>query len=275
MLRTIAVALVLASVASSACAHDFWLQMKSYHVPVGASVPLTIQVGHGGARQRWSGQAERVVLLRAVGAKSVVDYRSALKQQDDSDAVLRFAEPGTQVVAFQTNDASSELPALRFNDYLKAEGLTPALDYRARTRTTEAPGRETYSRRAKALVQVGPTDPASDKRVTTPVGLTLEIVPERNPYMLGPKEPLPVRILYEGRPLAGALVKLTNLEFDARPIETHLSDANGRASFDVPRTGTWLINVIWTKKISGNAKADFDTVFSSLTFSFTNRFAQG
>ena len=51
-------------------------------------------------------------------------------------------------------------------------------------------------------------------------------------------------------------------------IAMHLSDAAGRASFAVPRTGTWLINVIWTKPIKGNPKADFDTTFSSLTFGY-------
>jgi uncharacterized GH25 family protein len=86
--------------------------------------------------------------------------------------------------------------------------------------------------------------------------------------MLAPTEELPVHVFYEGRPLAGALVKLTNLEFDVRPVAMRLSDAQGRASFSFPRTGTWLINVIWTKPISGNPNADFDTTFSSLTFGY-------
>lgn len=261
-------ALALASVAGSASAHDFWLQMKTYRVPVGAVVPLTIQVGHAAARQRWSGSLERVVGFRSIGPGGAVDLKGTLKQTEDADAVLRFSAPGTHVVAFESTRAMSDLPSIRFNDYAKLEGLTPALEYRARTKTSDAPGRESYSRRAKALVEVARLDAGDDRRVTTPLGMTLEIVPEKNPYALKPRELLPVRILYEGKPLPGALVKLTSLEFDAHPIATRLSDAAGRASFDVPRSGTWLINVIWTKRITGDPKADFDTTFSSLTFAF-------
>ncbi len=96
-------------------------------------------------------------------------------------------------------------------------------------------------------------------------------MPERDPYRLKPGQTLPVRIVYEGRPLAGALVKLTNLDFDTRPVEMHLSDRAGRAAFSVPHHGAWLINVIWTKPIRDNPKADFDTTFSSLTFGYSPR----
>lgn len=247
--------------------------MRTYRVPVGAVVPMTIQVGHAAARQRWSGSLERVVGLRSIGPAGTADLKGALKQTEGADAILRFPAPGTHVIAFESTRALSDLPSIRFNDYAKLEGLTPALDYRARTKTTDAAGRETYSRRAKALVEVGRLDAGDDRRVTTPLGMTLEIVPEKNPYALKPGELFPVRVLYEGKPLPGALVKLTNLEFDARPIATRLSDAAGRASFDVPRTGTWLVNVIWTKRITGDPKADFDTTFSSLTFAFSPKLA--
>jgi len=43
--------------------------------------------------------------------------------------------------------------------------------------------------------------------------------------------------------MAGALVKLTNLEDDASPFEVHLTDHDGRASFAMPNSGTWLLNV--------------------------------
>lgn len=253
--------------AAPAFAHDFWLQPLRFNLGPQASTPLTVLVGHGPFRSRWSGAVDRVVLLRSYGPNGAADQKSILHPSADKDGDIGFQAPGTYVLAFQSNYAESVLPFIRYNDYIKVEGLTPAIDERARTKTTEAQGREIYSRRAKALIQVG--DPKTPQPwVTKPIGLSLEIVPEKNPYALGPKEELPVRILYEGKPLAGALVKLTNLEFDIRPVAMHLSDADGRASFAVPRTGTWLINVIWTKPIKGDPRADFDTTFSSLTFGY-------
>ena len=49
---------------------------------------------------------------------------------------------------------------------------------------------------------------AAEAYVTRPVGLPLEIVPEKSPYDLAPNERLPVQVLYEGHPLAGATVTL-------------------------------------------------------------------
>ena len=261
--------LVLTAVACAApaIAHDFWLQPHDFRVDPGAVAPATLQVGHGPDRQRSPIPAERITALRSIGPDGAVDQRPGLHLGGpDEDARLRFDAPGTHVVALETNATVSNLPALRFNDYLKAEGLTPAIAWRARTGTADGPGREFYSRRAKAIVQVGPPGPDPQPHVTEPVGLTLEIVPEANPYTLKPHEPLPVRVVYEGRPLAGALVKLTNLDADERPIEIRLTDAAGRAAFTLPHAGSWLLNVVWTKPIPADRTADYVTVFSSLSF---------
>jgi len=82
----------------------------------------------------------------------------------------------------------------------------------------DADGSERYSRCAKSIVQVGPSGPGSQAQVSKPVGLPLEILPEANPYAVPRSATLPVRVIYAGRPLAGALVKLTNLKDDAFTI---------------------------------------------------------
>jgi uncharacterized GH25 family protein len=93
-------------------------------------------------------------------------------------------------------------------------------------------------------------------------------VPEANPYGVPRSASLPVRVIYAGHPLAGALVKLTDLNNDASPFEVHLTDHDGRANFTMPNAGSWLLNVIWTKVLPGSEETDFDTVFSSLSFGF-------
>lgn len=261
----------LAVAAAPVSAHDFWLQPARFSVPAGAVSPFTLQVGHGPFRQRSAIPVERITRVRSVGPGGAqLDLKSALRLGGpDRDGELRFSQPGLYVVALETdNHAQSRLPSLRYTDYLKAEGLTPALQLRERTHATGADGRESYSRRAKALLQVGPASAKPQSQATVPLGLTLEIVPERDPYALPFRDILPVRIIYEGRPLPGALVKFTNLEHDAAPLETHLTDGAGRAVFRTPRSGAWLLNVIWTKPVTGVPGIDFDTVFSSLSFGF-------
>lgn len=256
------------ALAAPAMAHDFWLQPRSFQSPGPAALPFSILIGHADFRQPWAPAPNRVAQFKSFGPDGAVDRRAEIRPIGPFAGLMRFTRPGTYVVAFQTTPIGSNLPAIRFNSYAELEGITPILAQRTRDRTIRTPGREIYSRRAKALVRIGGAQPAAASVVTRPLGLTLEIVPERDPYQLRPGERLPVRIFYRGRPLAGALVKLTNLDHDAKPVEQHRSDRAGRTSFAVPRTGKWLVNTIWSRPITGNPAADFDTTFSSLTFGY-------
>ncbi len=254
-------------------AHDFWLQPQRFWTAPGTAVPMTFLVGHGAARQRSSIGQDRFNVFRAVGPQGVIDYKSSLTIGKTNDAAPGFAQPGTYIVAFSTSNVPSDLPALRFNDYAATEGLTLALRQRTATNSTTKNGRELYSRRGKALIQVGPSGTGPAGYITTPVGLGLEIVPLLNPYALGKSQTLPVRILYQGRPLAGATVKLNNLAADAEPVEKHLTNANGEATFTARRSGDWQLNVVWSQPMANNRLADFLTTFSSLSFGFSGNAA--
>jgi uncharacterized GH25 family protein len=267
-LRAIAV-LPWLCVASPSVAHDFWLQPDAYWVEAARSTPFTLQVGHGPYRQRSPIPPRRIVRFEAIApGGAAIDIRNQLQLgQSSQDGAFQFLQPGTYVIALETdNRAQSHLPAIRFNDYLKVEGLTPALEQRTRTHRLDEDGSENYSRCAKAIVQVGPAEPATQSPTPKAIGLPLEIVPEQSPYATPRPASLPVHVIYEGRALAGALVKLTNLEHDEVPFEMHVTDATGRAVFTMPVSGSWLLNVIWTKVSPGSQETDFETVFSSVSF---------
>jgi uncharacterized GH25 family protein len=248
-------------------AHDFWLQPRTFRVDANATLPFTLEVGHGPLRQRSPIPMRRIERLDVIAPDgSTLDMRSRLHLGDDlGDGDAAFGKEGSYVIVLQTDDrAESHLPAIRFNDYLRAEGLTPALALRESTRRMDADGSENYRRIAKAIVQVG--DAPADAQVTRTLGLPLEIVPERNPCAMPRAATLPVRVDYEGLPLAGALVKLTDLANDAEPFEMRVTDAEGRAEFTLPAKGAWLLNVIWTKAKPAGGDTEFETVFSSLSF---------
>lgn len=256
--------------ASPADAHDFWLQPQVYWSPADASIPITLQVGHGAERQRSqirSSRIARVVAFAPDGATH--DMRPDLQLRGASgDGHLHVESLGTYVVVLETdNRGRSALPAQRFNKYAQDEGLTAALDYRQRTGKMTADAAESYRRVTKAIVQVGTVGEPSESHITAPLGLPLEIVPERNPYAASGGD-LPVRVFFEGQPLAGALVKLTRLEHDDAPVEERRTDSSGRANFSLTQSGTWLLNVVWTKPVTAPSDVDFDTTFSSLTFGF-------
>jgi uncharacterized GH25 family protein len=270
MLRTLSLLAMLAALPASG--HDFWVQPDSFRPAPDAVLPLTLQVGHGPYRQRSPLPVRRIIRFQDVAPDGTIsDLRTALHPGEaDEDGAVRLTAPGTHVLVLETDDrAQSHLPALRFNDYLTVEGLTPALELRRVRHGMDADGAETYSRRAKVLVRVG--SGGSRAQATRALGLTLEIVPEVDPYAEPRPADLPVRVYYEGQPLAGALVKLTDLAQDAEPVEIHRTDAEGRARFPLPKADDWLLNVIWTKPQPPTAETDFETVFSSLSFGFPRR----
>lgn len=264
-----AAALLVATLfAAPAKAHDFWIEPAAYWTAPGVTTALTLQAGHGSERQRSRIPLRRVIRFTvSTPTGTSVDLHDGLTLgAATADGAFRLTAPGGHVLALQTdNRAQSHLPAARYNAYLEDEGLASALAWRKQNHETDRDGAEIYSRQAKALIQVGPLG-GDQRQVTRPLGLVLEIVPERSPYALPRAAPLPVRVYFEGRPLAGALVKLTDLSHDAAPVETHTTDTTGRARFDIPGPGRWLLNVVWTKRAPPSSEADFETTFSSLSF---------
>jgi hypothetical protein len=267
-MRRFVATLIGLSLAGAASAHDFWLQPQSWQTAPGNALPFIVEVGHGQFRQQWGADGGHLLALNDLARGGGVDIRPLFKPGGEVPHLTRiFHREGLHIISLVSTNAASDLPSIRFNDYIKAEGLTPAIDARTRSGTMNGNGREFYSRRAKALIQVGRPNRSDDALATHPLGLTLEIVPLRNPYSLGADHILPVQILYEGHPLPGALVKLTSLEFEAKPLRIVRSDARGIANFQIPPVGSWLVNVIWTKPIA-SPDADFLTTFSSLTFGY-------
>lgn len=252
-------------------AHDFWIQPAQYWAQPDAAIPFTLQVGHGAERQRSQIRSNRIASLLAVTPdQTTIDVRGQLHLRGaHDDGRLKFEEPGTYLVVLQTDDRGrSTLPAPRFNEYARAEGLTDALKQRQQTDRMASAATESYRRVSKAIIQIGLIDTARQAHVVTPLGLPLEIVPERSPYAEAQRGDLPVRVFFEGQPLAGALVKLTSLEKDDAPLQAHRTDPSGRATFSLRPQGAWILNVIWTKRAAAAAEVDFETTFSSLSFGF-------
>ncbi|WP_322403528.1 DUF4198 domain-containing protein [Massilia luteola] len=244
----------------AAGAHDFWVNPDRFVVSVGASTGLSMQVGHGDARRTSPIPSRRILRFAAwTPGGEVIDLRG--------DGKLAPTEAGLHLLVLETDaNAQSHLPADRFNAYVKEEGLWPAAAARERQGTTGRDAIERYRRVAKALVQAGAPGEGSQDLATKRVGLPLEIVLVAPPSDPDGGDTLAAQVVFEGRPLAGALVKLTDLDHDARPAAAQVTDRDGLVRLRRPPPGNWLLNVIWTTPLSGAEGIDFDTIFSSLSF---------
>lgn len=258
--RTTALVLLTALCFSrDGAAHAFWVQPGDFWLNPRAALSWTLQVGDAFSRQPSPIPAHRITRFEAIGPTG--------DAKDLRGGAIRLAEPGAYVVVLETdNRAYSHQSAMRFNAYLEAEGLTPALEHRTRSHRIHADGFERYSRVAKSIVLVGPRNRHVPDRVLRPFGLRLEIVPEVSPYAVPRPAQFPVRVVYGGYPLQGALVKLMNLDQQLAIEDEQRTNSAGVADFAMPKSGSWLVSVVWTQPLANASDADYETTFSSLTF---------
>ena len=83
---------------------------------------------------------------------------------------------------------------------------------------------------------------------------------------------LPVRLTYENRPLAGALVVAMNRLNPAEKL-TARTDADGRVRFRLRPGGMWLIKAVHMVPAPAGAHAEWASFWASLTFEMRNRAA--
>src|SRR4051794_3480746 len=242
------------------CAHDFWLEPSTFSPRPGQILGVRLRVGQdllGDPVPRDPALVNRFIFEDAGGPKPLVGRDGA-----DPAGLLRVADPGLLVIGYLSNPSPVELPADKFNQYLKDEGLDAIVALRARRSQSGAAGRELFLRCAKSLVLSGPASPAQADRQ---LGFTLELVAERNPYATRAGEDFPLRLTFEKTPLAGALVTAIN---KANPSEkqTARTGPDGRVRLRLPRGGMWLIKAVHMIPAPAGANADWKSFWASLTF---------
>ena len=244
---------------TGALAHELWIEPSGFRPAPGELVRLRLLVGErlaGEPVPRNDAWIERFEALHDGVSARVVGIDGG-----DPAGLLR-PEAGGVLVVYASRPAYVEVDPSKFENYLDAEGLDAPRAARAQAHATAIPGRERFSRCAKALLAV---DGRSGRGAITPAGLTLELIPESDPYALGPGDNLTVRLLYLGRPLAGALVKAMEREDPLDPVVSR-TDAAGRARLRLPRAGAWLIHAVHMVPARGDPRADWESFWASLTF---------
>ena len=250
--------------AQLAAAHDYWIEASNFQLQSGDRVLFFLRVGEYFSGKPAAFSAEWVKRFRIDGATQ--QHPVVLLRQDPA-GMAKVQEDGLQVVSFENAPTYLELPAERFNSYLKAEGLEAVLTARQEAGASEQPGKEVFSRCAKALLWVGGDETAGDAsgHHNKPVGMTLELLPEQNPYGMKAPSPMAVQLLYQGQPVSGALVMALN-KSAPNEVQQIQSGPDGRAAFNLHRSGLWLVKAVHMVRAEAQAQEDWRSYWASLTF---------
>jgi hypothetical protein len=253
-------AFTAATLAPLAQAHEFWLEPSSFTPRAGGLLAVRHCVGDG--FDGWSlarniGRIERFVVAGASGDQAIVGLDGA-----DPAGVVRLTSAGHQVLVYRSNRAFQEMPADKFEEYLKDKGLERISATRKARGAGRRDVREAYSRHAKALIRTGDTGGGPIDRV---MGLRLELVADPDLFRAGRGDRHSFRLLFDGRPLAGALVAATRpgTADEDRRVRT---DAEGRAEFSMRHPGMWRVAAVHMMAAPAGIDADWESLWASLTF---------
>jgi uncharacterized GH25 family protein len=251
-------------------AHDLWLEPTTFSPEPGQVVGVRLRVGHlllmSDPLPRDPALVKQFVVEDAAGRQPVYGRDGA-----DPAGLLRVAMPGLLVIGYHSHPSAIELPADKFNQYVQEEGLEAVAALRTRRNETGASAHERFSRCAKSLLLAGAPSEAQGDRL---LGFPLELVAEQNPYALRAGEELSVRLTYENRPLAGALVVALNRRAPAEKLAAR-TDHAGRVRFRLRPGGMWLVKAVHMVPAPAGANAQWESFWASLTFELRTSNAPG
>ncbi|HEY3170075.1 MAG TPA: DUF4198 domain-containing protein [Thermoanaerobaculia bacterium] len=240
-------------------AHDFWIEPTSFHPEVGTVVGIALRVGQdfrGDPVPRMTESIEKFVVVSRSGDKPVDGVSGR-----DPAGIVRVAEPGYLLVGYRSLPKRIDLPAEKFERYLKEEGLEAVIATRAARGDSQKSSKEIYSRCAKAIIDAEGGGASGYDRA---LGFRLELVPEKAPKEVVGGRSMPVRLVFEGKPLAGALVVVMNRDEPKKRLSAR-TDTSGRVAFDLSG-GVWLVKSVHMVAAPRPSGADWESLWASLTF---------
>lgn len=248
-----ALILLLSLVATSARAHDFWIE------PVGDTLSQAVNV-HLRIGPAYTPDDEypfnplHIVKFWRVGPDGAEARFAGFTGQRPA---ARFTpkQPGYYTVGYQSAVTQITVAPEKFGAYLRDEGLLTVLEWRAAQGESAAPGKEEFARNAKALIRVGDAKTGFDRAL----GMPLELVLHSNPMTAGM---LTFALLRAGKPVVNARVA-GYAGAKATPVEAR-TDAQGRVTLDLSTPGVWLVKSVRAQRSTGDA--DWRSEWASLTF---------
>jgi len=249
--------------ATAVTAHDLWLVPATPSPPLGAEIKLFAQTGmeFGASLSAVAPDRIEAFFLEDAGGRQALSPAGA--EEGSLVATTRLEHPGVAIAALAVRPRFLGLKAKEFNEYLKEDGLPQILGLRKDKGELDRDSREMYAKFAKAILRVGEGGPTT--LATKAVGLRIEIVPLRDPASLRAGEPLPVQVLFEGRPLPGVYVYAL-AKGESKYREGHLTEVEGKTTVPLPRAGLMSLHTIFMRPHPDASKYDWESFFATLTF---------
>ena len=253
--------LVFGGVTLNAAAHDTWLQPRRVSVLPGTIAQLDLTSGEKFATFDTAINADRIETARVRLNGKRFDIQPSSPEKKSLELRAPLSDPGIATLWISLWPKLIEMNRKQVQHYLDEIDAPTLLTQAWYSGKTAKPWREIYSKHAKTFVRVGRS--RADRSWSEPVGLALEIVPEKDPTGLRAGDEFPVRVLKHGAPLIDFSLGIVREGRTNRAFRK--TDAEGRAVFKVARAGKWLLRGTDLRS-SNKAGTDWESDFTTLWF---------
>jgi uncharacterized GH25 family protein len=259
-LRIAATLLLTIALAASSLAHDTWLIPDRFVVARDTLVLLDLTSGMAFPALETSIKPERLerALCRVAGHTFEVTAFSPASKSLRFKA--RLVEPGVATFWVELKPRSLQLTADKVQEYIDEIDAPRAIREAWANARRPRRWREVYTKHSKTFVRVG--ELPSPRSWAEPVGMRLEIVPERDPTALRVGDEFPVRVFKDGAPMAGFPLGIVFEGSSKGRIEK--TNAEGRVTFRLDRKGRCLLRGTDLRKAS-QAGVDWESDFTTMT----------
>lgn len=243
--------------------HDLYLLPSTFLPAKGAIVNVGFHVGDSFPESEVSGRVERLrdpKLMWEGGSSSIGNLRVDGKR-DVGD--VKAGGEGESIAMVSTLPTLIELAPAKFTEYLREEGLTETIGWREQHGESSKPGKERYSKYAKAILLSGKANGFGRHLA----GYVIEIVPEKDVYTLGPGASLPIQVLFRGKPAAGVQIESAwASKAGSKTTVVGRTGADGRLEVPLTAAGLWRIHTIKMERCAEPDVADWESFWASVTF---------
>lgn len=243
--------------------HDLYLMPQRFRPAAGAMVTIAFHNGDDFPDPDRAPKPENLLDVSLHGAKGSTPMRN-LRTEGKVLLADVTVEAGTSLLSARTKPNLIELQPGKFEEYLRHEGLTQVLRWRAEHHEGETAGRERYSKYVKSLVVAG----ASTGFYRHPVGYPIEIMPEADPALLQAGGELPIQVIFRGKPAADLQVEMAWLPPGGKATRQAAgrTDGEGRLRIPIGSKGIWKLHTVMMERCAEPSVADWESFWSSFTF---------
>lgn len=241
-------------------AQEMWLQPFRFVFAPQEPLKVSFKSGLNFSAQPWDLSAHTIARLEAHTTEGVVALADRVKPGAYENVMFDAPRAGQVLVVLESNPVEQAYSAEDFNTYLQDEGHDAVYQQRVKQKLTASAARERRTYHAKLLVQVSE---AAGALYRQPQGMALELICDQNPYQLKTGDPVRFTILWQGKPLFGAQVKVWNKREGKINLQQIYTETNGTISTHISNAGMWMVSV---SHMTTSAAGLFETHLASFVF---------